>query len=103
MCQEDTSYEYSFTLESGETKNIKLCLNTETLDILCPPPPVAELPEWTHLEYSQCPNCPLSTKTHAHCPIAVNISTVADSFSQLNSFQQAKVYDTPQKLDHPLR
>ena len=90
MPEENTHYEYRFTLDSGETKTIDVCLNTETLAIICPPAD-APLPDWTRLEYSQCPNCNLSAKTHTHCPIAVNISTVADAFSELSSFQQAKV------------
>lgn len=90
MDQEEIVYEYSFTLETGEIKCIKLCLDTKTLDILYPDY-VENPPDWARLEFNQCRNCPLNVHEHPHCPIALNIATVTKSFSSYPSYQIANV------------
>lgn len=92
MTEDNIVYKYSFTLEEGETKEIQLCLNKNTLDVICPPVSLEKLPLWTFLEHKQCPNCPLDPNLHPHCPIAVNILTLAESFSDFVSYERAKVY-----------
>lgn len=87
---EDIVYKYSFTLESGEIKHIQLCLDIKSLNILSPPP-AENLPDWTRLDCNQCPNCPLNIKEHPYCPIAVNMSTLADSFGEFPSYHKSKV------------
>ena len=49
------------------------------------------LPEWTKLSHHQCPNCPLSTKTHLYCPIAVNLVGVIEAFTDVISHEEADV------------
>lgn len=90
MNEENIFYKYSFTLETGETKQIQLFLDKDTFAVLLPPA-VENPPEWTRLEYSQCPNCPLKADLHPYCPIAVNISVVVDSFTGFVSHQKSEV------------
>lgn len=91
MTDDTTVYKYTFTLAEGETKEIRLCLDKTTSAVICPPVPVESLPSWTLLEYQQCPNCPLNAKLHTHCPIAVNIASLANDFSSFTSYHKAKV------------
>lgn len=91
MNQEDIVYKYSFSVETGEFKHIQLCLDIKSLNLLCSTPPPESLPEWTRLDCNQCPNCPLSAAEHAYCPIAVNISVLANSFGDFPSYQKSKV------------
>lgn len=90
MDQEDIVYKYSFTLETGEIKHIQLRLDVNTLDIIMPKPDENPL-DWTLLEFNQCPNCPLNVNEHRYCPIAVNISVLANSFGEFPSYQKSKV------------
>ena len=61
-----------------------------------PPIPIRQpYPEWTKLESSQCPNCPLSTESCIHCPAAVRVHVVraadltkADLFGKSDPFVQ---------------
>lgn len=91
MTENTIAYKYAFTLEEGDTKEIQLHLDKNTLDVICEPVATEKLPLWTLLEYKQCPNCPLDANLRPYCPIAVNILTLAESFSDFVSYQKAKV------------
>ena len=90
MSQENIVYKYSFTLETGEVKHFQIVLDAQTLSIVTPKQ-ADTLPDWTQLECSKCPNCPLKASEHPHCPIAVNILVVANFFSNFISHQQFEV------------
>jgi len=53
--------------------------------------PELDLPVWTELGHEQCPNCPLSTKQHARCPIAVNLVGVVEAFTDVFSYDESEV------------
>tara|TARA_B100001971_G_C18253916_1_gene580437 strand:- start:1627 stop:2352 length:726 start_codon:yes stop_codon:yes gene_type:complete len=54
-----------------------------------PPIPIRQpYPEWTKLESSQCPNCPLSTESCIHCPAAVRVHEVLENFKNASSFEK---------------
>lgn len=91
MNQENIVYKYSFTLETAETRHIQLSLDINTLDIILPPAPVENLPDWTRIRFSQCPNCPLNADKIVYCPIAVNISILADSFGSYPTYHKSEV------------
>src|SRR5262249_12216338 len=38
------------------------------------------LPDWTRLEFKQCPNCPLKPKDSPRCPVAVSLVEVVEFF-----------------------
>jgi hypothetical protein len=88
MNQEDIVYR--FTLETGEIKKIQLCFDQDTLTILSPNP-TDNLPDWTRLECHQCSICPKRVDECPYCPIAVNISTLADSFNDFPSYYKSEV------------
>jgi hypothetical protein len=49
------------------------------------------LPEWTLLEFHKCPNCPLDTNKHEHCPAAVDLSAMLELFNDIYSFERVEV------------
>jgi hypothetical protein len=48
-------------------------------------------PEWTKLEFEQCPNCPLDPEVHEYCPIAVNMSGALMVFNDYLSYEMVNV------------
>jgi len=55
-------------------------------------------PPWTLLTFNQCPNCPLATTEHSHCPVALDLEEIVTRFRSLLSFQEATVnVHTPER------
>lgn len=50
-----------------------------------------EPPEWTRLEFRQCPNCPLSAAGHRHCPAARDLVPTISAFAKIISYDEARV------------
>ncbi len=77
---------YEFTLADGKQSEFTVQLDPKTLKNLAPPP--ASPPEWTRLEFEQCPNCPLTTKDCVSCPVALQLSDLVAEFAHVISFQR---------------
>ena len=80
---------YVFTPDSGPKKEFAVHLDSDTLDYRGAQD--GEPPEWTRLEYKQCPNCPLKPADSPRCPVAVNIAPVAAAFKDSISFEEVDV------------
>jgi len=52
---------------------------------------LGDLPEWTKLEFHQCPNCPLAPETTPVCPLAESISGLVQRFESVLSYDQVTV------------
>jgi hypothetical protein len=50
-----------------------------------------EFPEWTKLEFQQCPNCPLKPANSPRCPVAVSLIDLMDLFKDCLSTEPAEV------------
>ncbi|MGQ9865163.1 MAG: DUF6901 family protein [Pseudanabaenaceae cyanobacterium] len=46
---------------------------------------------WTQLEFHQCPNCPLQRHDFPHCPAALDLREVADTFADIISYTRVRV------------
>lgn len=77
---------YKLSLESGEP--IVFSVDTERQAIDATGSPRAD---WTRLEHHQCPHCPLSRSAGRHCPAALDIEHIVDTFSHVDSHAQVKV------------
>ncbi len=77
---------YEFTLPEGKQAQFTVNLDPKTLANLAPPP--ASPPEWTRLEFQQCPNCPLKPKDCASCPVALQLCDVVTEFAHVFSFER---------------
>lgn len=75
---------YQFHFPDGRTVEHKVMLNTE------PAPPVADLPEWTRLDFHQCRHCPLSVETTTSCPFAVALREPVARLSDIASYEEVE-------------
>lgn len=81
------TYNFHFAQpNSDDTHTFALNLDAITLDALIAPR--ANYPEWTALNLSQCPNCPLNIIEHAQCPVAANLVELIDFFKDSVSHEE---------------
>jgi len=91
---------YEFTLTDNSLEIFNLNFDAETVELIIdhqvPPPP------WTDLEHNQCPHCPLTSETHPHCPVALNLNTAISRFDHLMSFDRVlvNVINTERQVAH---
>ncbi|RMF94157.1 MAG: hypothetical protein D6734_08415 [Candidatus Schekmanbacteria bacterium] len=83
-------FQYKFLLDKGLEKEFNLILDRDTLNLK--ESYKKDLPLWTVLTFRQCPICPLTTQTHQHCPIAVNLVDVVSFFSDSLSYEEVELY-----------
>lgn len=89
-------YRYKFRFPNGLEKNFEVVLNAATLELVANRD--LPKPEWTKLKYHQCANCPLGDDV-AYCPVAVNLSTLVDTFKDALSFQDIHVRVVTERRD----
>ena len=65
---------YCFTLPDGTEQVYDLQLDRENLELRGNTQ--ESIPSWVNLDFFQCPNCPLSTKIHPHCPLVLNFVSI---------------------------
>jgi Domain of unknown function (DUF6901) len=80
---------YRFGFAGGSSREFTLELDRNSL--AARPQPRSEWPPWTRLSYRQCPNCPLKEQQHPHCPVAVNMVGVVETFSATQSLDEVEV------------
>ena len=90
MKRSSFEYNYFFQFEDGQTTEYPIALDPETLSLI-PNEYSRELFDWTRLEYQQCQNCPLTPVSHPHCPIAVNIMELVETFKSVFSYHGCTV------------
>ena len=82
--------EYQFKFEDESSKTFEVILNTETL---VSRPKVAVPPEeWTKLDFHKCKHCPYTSDKMPHCPAAVNLAAVADTYKAEKSFRKTTAF-----------
>lgn len=77
---------YNFYLEGEQKEVFVLDLDPTTLEAV--DKKLTPLPDWTRLEYHQCPHCPLQTDAHPHCPLAASIAGVVKQFQHIISYDE---------------
>ena len=80
---------YRIKLDANRTETFAFQLDSESFDLA--PAEVADAPEWTRLEYSQCSHCPLSKEEHSHCPLALRLNDVVERFHDTRSIDEVDV------------
>lgn len=96
--KENLVFSYTFVKEDGSIKIFEIQLDPQTLDLIHEP--FSDLPFWTELEFSKCPNCPLNKEQVPNCPIATNIVDMADVFKDSKSFENANVQITTSQREY---
>lgn len=86
--------EYIFTMEDGKQLNYHI-------EYERPKPSHidnAKYPAWTQLEFKQCPNCPLKTEEHSHCPAAIDAHDIVIEFNEILSCKVTDIQvSTPER------
>ncbi len=83
-------FDYQFQFEDGFTKNYHIALDPKTLSLI-PIKNCHHAPDWIHLKYHQCSNCPLDIDNHLHCPIAANMMELVETFKDVLSYHHCTV------------
>ena len=83
------AFRYRFMLAGGRSKTFVAQLDPYTLQVVREAR--ASYPDWTRLEHSKCPNCPLKEAEQPHCPAALSIIDVVEFFNQSVSFEEVDV------------
>jgi hypothetical protein len=78
--------EYCFKFPDNSSEEFKLALNPLNLELTGNIP--QSLPEWTKLNFHQCPHCPLDVSTDPYCPLAANIVNIVLKFNGLISYDK---------------
>jgi len=87
---------YEFVFPDGKSHVSKVRINAQTLDQELDGGRL--LPEWTLLNFHQCPNCPLNPTTTPHCPVAVNLVKLVNDTGDLHSYDEVEVrITTPER------
>lgn len=77
---------YRFDMKDGRSEEFDVQLDPETLEIISPP--ADNLPDWTRLEFHQCPHCPFTSASHPRCPVAVSLVGVIGHFANVVSHNE---------------
>ena len=77
---------YCFRFPDNSREEFKLELNPLNLELTGNIP--QSLPEWTKLDFHQCPHCPLDVGTDPYCPLAANIVNIVLRFNGLISYDK---------------
>jgi hypothetical protein len=83
-------YRYRFGLTDGSEETFVVSLDPETAEPLDPLPD--DLPEWTRIEFQQCPNCPREPKDGDACPLAARLVPLVSRLGHLTSFSELDLY-----------
>ncbi len=78
--------QYCFMLGHGKQEVFDLKFNAHTLERIHTP--AQNLPDWTALNFLQCPHCPLHSDTHLFCPVAVSLADVVNRFDHVISYDE---------------
>ncbi|MCG8571855.1 MAG: hypothetical protein MJB14_17100 [Spirochaetes bacterium] len=81
--------EYIFDLKNRDSLSFTVLLDKNNITAI--PPENSQDCEWTRLGFHQCEICPLETENVANCPIAYNISGLAEKFNEIYSTETAKI------------
>ena len=80
---ETVDISYRIKLNENTTEVFDFTLDGSTFELLDAAPD--NPPEWTRLEYRQCPHCPLNKEEHPHCPVALQLFRVVERFHDTRS------------------
>jgi len=86
--------EYTFTIDDGQVLHYRVEF-TRTREKKLEP---SDYPDWTVLDFHQCPNCPLSTEEYSHCPVALDSYEILLGFADILSCKDVDIHvKTPER------
>ncbi|MDX1569693.1 MAG: hypothetical protein R3200_04345 [Xanthomonadales bacterium] len=85
----DSVFEYRISVDGERTEVFRYEVGGEGFELITEAE--GDPPEWTELGYRQCPNCPLSTDEHSHCPLALQLHGLVSRFDETSSIDEVEV------------
>lgn len=82
-------YQYHFAFADGREESLTIQLDSIRLEPLAPVP--ERPPNWTRLEFEQCPHCPLGPLEHPRCPLALRLLPLVERMGDVVSFDTVQV------------
>ncbi len=87
---------YRFIFPNNREELIEVRIDKRSMKSL--PDDSASPPEWSRLDFHQCPNCPLRAELHAHCPLAVSLVRLISTCRNVLSYDEVKMeVTTPER------
>ncbi|MDD2708828.1 MAG: hypothetical protein PHV34_12655 [Verrucomicrobiae bacterium] len=80
---------YCFQLNKQREEVFDVKLDPETLEIITPP--IQNPPDWTRLEFHQCPHCPLQPADCRECPVAIRLADIVQRFADICSYDKLRL------------
>ncbi|MFC1680012.1 DUF6901 family protein [Elusimicrobiota bacterium] len=80
---------YRFELESGKVREFDVRLDEFSLALM--QKERSSYPDWTRLDYNQCPDCALDPRDHPRCPAACAVSHIIEEFRDTSSVEVAEI------------
>jgi hypothetical protein len=80
--------EYTFTLDDGKVLQYKIDFDRSRGHFL----DKNLYPNWTQLDFHQCPNCPLNLDTDSHCPVAIDAHEIVLGFKEIFSCKEVDIH-----------
>ena len=88
---------YRFIFSNKREELIEVKIDKQTME--SPPDDSVSLPEWSKLDFHQCPNCPLKTEQHTYCPLAARLVRLMSTCQNVLSFDEVKMeVTTPERM-----
>ena len=84
----EINYQFIF---KGKEKNLSYTVQVDANPKAIASEKPAQCPDWTLLEFKQCPECPLKPKSHPVCPAAYAIKDIVNDCKTLLSFQEVEL------------
>jgi hypothetical protein len=80
---------YCFKFPNGTQEVFDLELDARSLELVVNIP--ENPPQWVNLDFHQCPNCPLDSRTHPKCPLMLHFIDIVDRFDHILSYDQVRL------------
>ncbi len=80
---------YKFRFPDLEQRVLQINLDKTTLQVIRTPRD--NYPDWTKMSSFRCSHCPLNAAEYEHCPLAVSLVEVLDTFKDAPSYQSVDI------------
>jgi hypothetical protein len=96
--QSRISFHFTYTFTTGTVKEFLLQLDSQTLNLVRPEK--GSYPEWTALQFFQCPNCCLNPNQDRYCPSAISLIEIIRAFKDSVSYEEVDVTISTEARDY---
>ncbi|MBC8316310.1 MAG: hypothetical protein H8E41_00265 [Desulfobulbaceae bacterium] len=83
---EEIKIQYCFQLPDKRQEVFDIVLDKKSMEAIDAHP--SPSPEWSRLEFHQCPNCPWLEDERPWCPVAVKLASIVNKFENILSYDE---------------